>query len=64
MEQVPVQPAPGQVQQAVNPLPDASPAPQVAENAPPVPPAQDERMEVNNFMFRNCLLRNWYHIYF
>ena len=48
MEQVPIQPAPGQVQQAVNPLPDAPPAPQVAENPPP---AQDERAEVNNLCF-------------
>ena len=51
MEQVPIQPAPGQVQQAVNPLPDAPPALQVAEKPPPVPPAQDERAEVNNFCF-------------
>ena len=51
MEQVPVQPAPGQVQQPVNPLPHAPPAPQVTENPPPVPPAQHERAEINNFCF-------------
>ena len=51
MEQVPIQPAPEQVQQALNPLPDAPPAPQVAENPPPVPPAKNERAEVNDLCF-------------
>ena len=51
MEQVLGQPGPGQAQQAVNPLPDAPPAPQVDENSVPVPPAQDKRVEVNNLCF-------------
>ena len=51
MEHVLVQPDPGQVQQAVNPLPDAPPAPQVTQNPPPLPPAQDESAEVNILCF-------------